>query len=326
MYDKTARRRRAVLVVLVALSLILLTAYFGESPNGRLHSVQRGFLTVVSPIQEGANAALKPVRNLFGWFGNALHAKRQLAEVRRQNDRLRAQLIARVDDERGYKHLLRLYHLDSGLHLFDYRPVTATVEAQPANLWYATVDIDKGSSAGVQVNDPVIDGEGLIGKVTAAASDGAQVSLITDSAVAVSAMINETGAPGQVYPKVGDPNTLVIRYLPSNTPVSVGNYVVTSGTISSKGASLFPRGIAIGQVSSVTEEAPNKTVEIHPLADLHGLEAVQVLTYTPGSAPARAASVAAELPAEQSSEQSSAQSSESGGASSGQLASTGGGG
>ncbi len=86
MHDKTARRRRAVLVVLVALSLILLTAYFGESPDGRLHAVQRGFLTVVSPIQEGANAALKPVRNLFGWFGNALHAKSQLAEVRKQND------------------------------------------------------------------------------------------------------------------------------------------------------------------------------------------------------------------------------------------------
>ena len=76
-----------MLVALVALSLILLTAYFGESPNGRLHDVQRGFLTVVSPIQEGANAALKPVRNLFGWFGNALHAKHQLAEVRKQNNR-----------------------------------------------------------------------------------------------------------------------------------------------------------------------------------------------------------------------------------------------
>jgi rod shape-determining protein MreC len=318
-YDKTARRRRAVLVALVALSLILLTAYFGESPNGRLHAVQRGFLTVVSPIQEGANAALKPVRNLFGWFGNALHAKHQLAEVRRQNDRLRAELLARVDDERGYKRLLQLYHLDGGLHLFDYRPVTASVQAQSSNLWYLTVNIDQGSSAGVQVNDPVIDGEGLIGKVTATAPDAAQVSLITDSTVAVAAMINETGAPGMVYPKVGAPDTLVIQYLPANTPVSVGNYVVTSGTISSKGASLFPRGIAIGQVTSVVEEAPYKTVEIHPLADLHGLETVQVLTHTQGSAPARAASAAAELPSEQPSEAG-------GGSGAGQLASTGSGG
>jgi rod shape-determining protein MreC len=301
-HDKTARRRRAVLVALVALSLILLTAYFGESPSGRLHDVQRGFLTVVSPIQEGANAALKPVRNLFGWFGSALHAKHQLAEVRKQNARLRSQLLARIDDERGYKQFLRLYKLDGGLHLSDYRPVAAEVIAQPANLWYATVNIDRGSSAGVQVNDPVIDDEGLIGKVTAVAPDGAQASLITDSAVAVSAMINETRAPGMVYPKVGEPNTLEIKYLPANTSVVVGDYVVTSGTISSKGASLYPRGIPIGQVSDVGEEAPYKSVEIHPLANLHGLETVQVLTAPEGSAPARAQRVNAELPSEPSSE------------------------
>ncbi|MGH2842047.1 MAG: hypothetical protein ACRDKL_00470, partial [Solirubrobacteraceae bacterium] len=69
MHDKTVRRRRAVLVLLVVLSLLLLTAYFGEAPSGRLHGVQRDFLTVVSPIQDGANKALKPVRDLFGWFG-----------------------------------------------------------------------------------------------------------------------------------------------------------------------------------------------------------------------------------------------------------------
>jgi rod shape-determining protein MreC len=316
-HDKTARRRRAVLIALVALSLILLTAYFGESPNGRLHDVQRGFLTVVSPIQQGANAALKPVRNLFDWFGNALHAKHQLAEVRKQNARLRAELLTRVDDERAYKQLLRLDRLDGGLRLADYHPVSAEVIAQPANLWYATINIDRGSSAGVQVNDPVIDDEGLIGKVTATVPDGAQVSLITDSAVAVSAMINETGAPGMVYPKVGDPDTLVIRYLPANTPVNVGDYVVTSGTVSSKGPSLYPRGIPIGQVSSVGEEAPYKSVEIHPLPDLRGLETVQVLTVPEGSAPARAARVSAELPAQPSAE---AGSTEAGGAGGGQLA------
>ena len=41
-YDKTVRRRRAVLALLVVSSLILLTAYFGESAGGGLHSVQRG--------------------------------------------------------------------------------------------------------------------------------------------------------------------------------------------------------------------------------------------------------------------------------------------
>ncbi len=40
MYDRTVRRRRATLAGLVALSLILLTAYFGESGGGVLHAIQ----------------------------------------------------------------------------------------------------------------------------------------------------------------------------------------------------------------------------------------------------------------------------------------------
>ena len=322
MYDKTVRRRRAVLVALVALSLILLTVYFGESPNGRLHAVQRGVLTVVSPIQDGANAALKPVRNLFGWFGSALHAKGQLSAARRQNARLRAELIEREDDTRAYHRLLQLEKLDGGLRLSDYRPVDATVEAQSPNIWYLTVNIDRGTSSGIQVNDPVIDGEGVVGKVTQASSDGAQVSLITDSTVWVSAMLSSTGAPGMVLPKVGEPDTLVMQYLPANTSVSVGDYVVTSGTIpGSHGASLFPRGIPIGQVSYVGEEAPYKKVEVRPLANLHGLETVQVLTSVQGSAPARANAVAAALSTGQSREPASG----GGGEGEGQLASTEGG-
>ena len=40
MYDKQVRRRRALLALLVAFSLILLTAYFGESADSPLHPVQ----------------------------------------------------------------------------------------------------------------------------------------------------------------------------------------------------------------------------------------------------------------------------------------------
>src|SRR5919205_693416 len=69
MHDRAVRRRRAVLVVLVAASLFLLTAYFGESSDGRLHSVQRGALATLAPIQEGASRVLKPLRDLFGWVG-----------------------------------------------------------------------------------------------------------------------------------------------------------------------------------------------------------------------------------------------------------------
>jgi len=295
-YDKTVRRRRAVLALLVVLSLILLTAYFGEAPGGGgLHSMQRGFLTVVSPIQEGANKALKPVRDLFGWFGDTLHAKSQRNELLKQNDKLRKEVVAEKADEHGYHELLALYRLDQ-LSLNDYRPVTATVVDKSPNLWYSTVWVDKGTSSGVQQNDPVINEEGLVGKVAQAAPDGAVIDLITDSEVGVSSRINGTRATGVVQPKVGDPNDLVLQYLPANTSVSRGEYVVTSGTISSPDDSLYPPGLLIGQVSSVDEESGYTSVNVHPLADLHNLNVVQVLTDARGSKPASLGSLATSLP------------------------------
>ena len=90
MHDRAVRRRRAVLVVLVAASLILLTAYYGESSDGRLHSVQRGALAALSPIQEGASRVLKPFRDLFGWFGDTLDAKDQRDKAIAERDRAAA--------------------------------------------------------------------------------------------------------------------------------------------------------------------------------------------------------------------------------------------
>jgi rod shape-determining protein MreC len=295
-YDKTVRRRRAVLVALVALSLILLTAYFRETPGGGLHSVQRGFLTVVSPIQDGANKALKPVRDLFGWVGDTLHAKGQRDQLRKQVDRLQGALIAKQANEHSYGELLKLFHLDNQLSAASYTPVTATVVAKSPNIWYSTVTIDAGTSRGVHLNDPVINGEGLVGKVTLAAADGAQVSLITDSEVGISAKVNTTGVSGIVQPKVGDPNDLLLQYLPANSTVNPGDYVVTAGTVAGGGESLFPPGIPIGQVSSIDESSPYKAVNVHPLANLHNLDVVQVLTSVHGSRAARLAGVVAKLP------------------------------
>jgi rod shape-determining protein MreC len=317
-YDKTVRRRRAVLALLVVLSLILLTAYFGEAAGGRLHSVQRGFLTVVSPIQDGANKVLKPVRDAFGWVGDTLHAKSQRNQLVKQVDKLRRELIANQAEKHSYHDLLVLYHLDNRLSVKDYRPVTATVVAKSPNIWYSTVTIDKGESAGVRVNDPVINGEGLVGKVTQAASDGAQVSLITDSSVGVSARIASSSATGVVQPKVGDPNDLLLQYLPANASANPGEYIVTSGTVLPPDNSLYPPGIPIGQVTSVNEESAYKSVNVHPLVDLHNLDVVQVLTAAPGTLPSSLSHVAALLPPPQSAG--------AGGASAEQLASAGSGG
>jgi rod shape-determining protein MreC len=296
-YKKTVRRRRAVLLGLVALSLILLTAYFGETAGGGLHAIQRGFLTVVAPIESGASAVVRPVRDLFGSIGGAFSAGSERDRLKRENARLRSRLIAYQGEARAYRQLQATTRIDAKLGVGQYRPVSATVIGVSPTLWYETVTIDQGTPSGVQDNDPVIDGEGLVGRVSLATPDGAQVMLLSDHEMAVSAKLDGSGTRGLLRPKVGEPNDLVLEYLPPETQVNPGEYVVTSGTVAGKGESLFPPGIPVGEVTSGSGNGPYTTVNVRPLANLHELSSVQVLTIVNGSTPARLTRLVSDLPA-----------------------------
>ena len=195
MYDKSVRRRRITLALLVASSLLLLTVYFGESAGGGLHSVQKGVLEVVSPIQEGASRALKPVRDLAGWFGDTLNAKNDVEGLRDQNAKLRAAAVAGTEAVRQNRQLQSLVGLDKSASISGARPVSARVIGQSPTIWYSTIQIDKGTSAGVRAGQPVITADGLAGQVTFAAPGSAVVTLITDGDIAVSARVSENGVP-----------------------------------------------------------------------------------------------------------------------------------
>lgn len=282
MYDKkTIRRRRAVLGLLVAGSLALLTTYFGEGPGGVLHGVQRGVVEIVSPIQEGASRALKPIRDLFGWVGDTLDAKGDVERLDRELREERAKAIAYRAAARENAQLRRLLDLGQNAQISDQGPVTARVIGQSPTVWYGTIGIDKGSTSGVKVNQPVVTGHGLIGKVTTVSPHAAIVTLITDHSVAVSARINETMVRGVVQTEVGNPRDLVLQFTSGRDVVRRGQTVVTSGTSSTQArlSSLFPPGIPIGEVTRI-DEAGTDSQEVHlrAYADLRRLEFVQILT------------------------------------------------
>src|SRR5687767_15366819 len=93
MYDRKAiRRRRAVLAIFVALSIAILTAYFGESAGGIFHTLQRGAQEAFAPLETGTDRALKPFRDLFGWFGDTIDAKDENDKLSREVEALRKRL------------------------------------------------------------------------------------------------------------------------------------------------------------------------------------------------------------------------------------------
>lgn len=282
MHSKQVRRRRLVLAVLVVVSLILLTDYFGESPSSPLHTLQRGIVEVFSPIQQGASTVLSPVRDIGNWFSDTFKARSQVKQLRADNQRLVAELAQARSALAENAQLSRLVGLDHSDSISSYHPVAANVISRDAILWYQHVEVDKGSDDGVAVGDPVIGDGGLVGNVTTVGPTYSVVTLITNHTMSEAAqVVDQKNDSGILIPAVGDPNQLVMQYLPTNAQgIRTGNLVMTVGFRSGSLQDLYPPGIPIGTVTNFNQDtlANNGTIRVTPVADLAHISVVQILT------------------------------------------------
>jgi rod shape-determining protein MreC len=161
-----------------------------------------------------------------------------------------------------------------------YTPVTGSVITRSPTVWYSTVGIDLGSSDGVEVDDPVINGDGLIGRISSVSAGTSEVTLATDSASRVTAKIVPGGSQGVVAAKIGAPGELVLEFLDQTRGIARGQSVVTSGWRDGELSSLYPPNLPIGEVKSapIDEREAIQTVEVTPFPDFRNLDIVQVLT------------------------------------------------
>lgn len=276
MYRKQVRRRRAVLALLIIGSFALLTVTYGQGSDG----VQRVVSTIFSPLQEVANRGLKPARDLVNWFDSTFDARGRNSRLEAELEKARGQAVAGQSALAQNAQLRKLVGLDRTVVPSNYKPVTGQVIARSPTVWYSTVTIDVGSGAGVAVDDPVINGDGLVGKVAAVTGGSAQVTLISDHSSAVAAKVVPQGVQGVAKAEVGNPGELTLDFIDSSRHVHQGETVVTAGWRAQGLASLFPPNLPVGEVTqtSIVEQEASQQVHVRPYADLRDLETLQVLT------------------------------------------------
>lgn len=286
MYRKQVRRRRGALVALIVASLVLISVSFSEAESGPVHTAQRAAAALLAPLGEGASRALKPARDLVNWVGETFDARGENERLRDELAELRSQLAELRAAEGVAKQLRGLDELTGEQAVAAFEPVTARVIGRSPTVWWSTVIVDKGRSSGVAVDDPVVNADGLIGRVTNVTRGSAQVTLITDHRSAVSARVLPDGPSGIVEPEVGDPSELLLQFIDSDQDIDPGQILVTAGWSSRGVSSAFPFGIEIGRVLEAEpgEWEAHQRVRVHPFADLRDLDLVQVLTSNAGAA------------------------------------------
>ena len=122
--------------------------------------------------------------------------------------------------------------------------------------------IDKGSRAGIEVGQAVLDADGLFGQIVETAPFSSRVLLLTDQDHAVPVQVNRNGVRS-IAGGLGRMDLLELENVPLSADIREGDLIETSGL-----GGRFPAGYPVGRVQSVVVE-PTSTfaeVKVAPLA------------------------------------------------------------
>jgi rod shape-determining protein MreC len=275
-------RRRAVVGLLVAASLTLLTMSYREGSTGVVGSMQRGAVELTAPFASVAHRVTRPFVDGWHWTTGLIHARNQTAQLHVDETKLGQaaskihELTAELATARAQANWVEAnpkYHSVSGSVIFQ------TQGASPLR----TVTLGIGSDQGVTRNDAVIaatrDGGGLIGRVAEVTGSTATVQLLLDPSTGVTAEVQgEQGALGTIVPATGTPGELTMLQVPNAVRVRRNDTVITTGS-GGRLNSLYPDGLAIGRVSQATpvESSPDMQIQVTPFVDFTNLDGVIVL-------------------------------------------------
>jgi rod shape-determining protein MreC len=264
-------RSRFTVVVLLMVCLTLITIDTKANHAGVLNAIRVKTRDLLVPAQSGLDGVVQPVADFADAVVNAGDIKKENKRLREQNAALQGKALLQSDAERERQALLDLNKLEV---VQDISRVTArVVNLAPSNV-QLTVEIDRGSDAGVAKDMPVTIGSGLVGRVESATARRAVVRLITDPAVNVGVRV-PSNVNFTVHGK-GPTADLTAELVSPDTPMTVGDVVVTSGQ-----GERFPAGIPVGIVSQARVRAgvAFQEVTVHPSVDPRRLEFVQVLLW-----------------------------------------------
>lgn len=261
---------RALLIVLLIVSVVMMTMYAREGASGPLHTVQSAVSGVFAPLKATGAAAGSALEDAAGTVEDATASDATLSALRERN----AELTELVTNAEEYR--LEAERLEGLLNLknaYGFDGVGARVIGRSTDAWNQTVTIDAGADDGVEAGLTVMGPAGVVGQVVSASPGSAVVRLLTDPQSGAAAMVQSSRAEGVVR---GSLNGLMyLENVGDDVSVNVGDVVLTSGLGGS-----YTKGLLIGTVVRVdgsTTDATRKII-VSPNETASSFEEVIVVT------------------------------------------------
>lgn len=255
-----------LLAGVVLLQVLLLALQIKRDSEGRLIRVWT--VGAFSPFERAGNHGVGRVRETWRHYFALQNASRENEQLRHENDGLKMQvnqLQSKASEADRLALLLNFHKSHDNVPMLGARVI-----ATSAGTASATIMLDRGARDHITKNMGVITPEGVVGKVVEVYDNTSEVLLLTDKDSGVGAMLGNSRVQSPVG-GAGEP-LLLMKYVPNDDVVNVGERVVTSGM-----DKIFPRDLPIGTITDIKPGNPFKTIRIRPSANLERLEEVIVL-------------------------------------------------
>ena len=255
------------LATLIAVALSVLS--YVSSTSTVLHNAAG---VAASPFRAAAEGVRRWVEDKQRYYQdyNDLLAENQA--LREEVAELRANARQAESDREENALLRELIGLREQRRDFEFE--SAKVLERGANNWTRTLTLNRGTAHGVAVNNVVVSSEGyLVGVVTETGLNWCTVQAVTDTDTELGALLFRTGdaviAEGDFTLMRQD--RLKVTYLPADTALLVGDYIVTSGL-----GGYYPSNLVIGTVERV-EADDNGLAQYAVLAPMVDFDALTEL-------------------------------------------------
>ena len=260
----------AIVILFIVFSIILL--FLSTKMPSDTGYPRKFILDVVAPIERLIRIPLDETITVWNRYLFLVGLGEENRRLKRENDQLKNQLLLYQE---GYLEGQRLQKLLTIKDQSDYVSMTARVIGMDQKSLIKTILINKGTSHGIRNGLPVINEQGVLGRIIETSWHVSRVLLISDGNSNIDALVQGTRVQGML--QGSGAMRCMLKYIAKTEEVKTGDPVVSSGM-----TEIFPKGLLLGTVIRADKKDSGlfQRIEVVPAVDFTRLEEVMVLMVT----------------------------------------------
>ncbi|MFF2845754.1 rod shape-determining protein MreC [Streptomyces sp. NPDC058001] len=277
---RDTRESRLLLVLLIAIAFALITVDIRGGQDSPVDGARKAAATVFGPVENGVSTAVNPVGNAIGAVRDSGERHNRIAQLERDNAALKAKLGS---DDRNRSRVRQLDTMLKTAGAGQYGIKGAEVIGIGAAQGFSwTVTIDAGAKDGIKRDMTVLNGDGLVGRITTVGPSTSTVLLANDPDFTVGTRMEKTDELG--FASGGGDRPLRVQLLNGKAKVEKGDRLVTFGSEADKP---FVPGVPVGIVTRVDPSGGDltRTIYVQPFVGFTKLDIVGVVVEAPREDP-----------------------------------------